>query len=589
MGVSGLRKLIEDARNIDACMGSRVPEPIDGRLIIDGNDLLHELYRDFHLDWVHGGDYSRLRRAITDFFTALQGKGVSPIVVVDGGGEEEWVEESVYRKKLLIVNVPEERRKEIAKPRARHCLPILAKTVFCQTVTERKLQVPFCVADGKADKTVVELANHYACPALGCDNNYYIFNLNAGYIPYQHLKWRSVGPITARVFHQSAFAQHFGLRDPALCILLPALLGNGCDISLRYIYGAMKPLLDSEMTKCEAILKYARPFRSYQVFFTGIERLSLGWRAKEDVRNNCKKAERLYVVASTTTFENVMEKQPNGPIRLPLWLLEEYRRGRFLPSLLTATIVGRCPLFYEVGDESLPPPPALSKSIRQVTYGLLSGLSRPQLKRVKEYYRNSKPIDSELQYAEYVVDVIFDRFHELSVTSAESYTETEKDPFIRELFSSVLRCPTEVIDRLDNWEDRTWILPIAATRFWATKLKASGDIRVDQVVKALLLSFVYCHAQLEWAHKDSLNWSNPNCLPVHHTFLQWQCVWYDVVGLNQVLQAPFEAPSPASLFNGPLVLHYATHADPRVVDMEARSLSPENKQLFDKLLAAVLP
>ncbi len=587
MGVSGLQKLIEDARNIDACSPK---QPIGGRLIIDGNDLLHELYRDLHLDWAHGGQYSQLRRAITEFFTALHAKGVRPIVVLDGGGDEVLVEELVYRRNLSIREIPERSRGELAGAAdTKHYLPILAGIVLRQTIANLKLRVPLCVADGKADPTIVQLANHYACPVLGCDGNYYIYNLAEGFAHYRHLDWRSKqgDPVTARVYRQRAFAQHFGLGDPALCLLLPALLGDGCDISLKYIYGAMRPYLNRDVPKCQAVLQYASLLSTYDVFVGRIDSLqNLDRRSKERVRNNCEKAKKLYVVTSRISQEELMQK----PCRLPRDLLTVYRSGGFLPSLLTAVVVRRCPLHYQTGDLTCPPPPAMSGPIRQVTYGLLSGLSttRP-LTQVKEYYRNASPIGGQPEYVDHNLHVVSDRFHELSITAADSFSKEEKDPLIQELFSSVLRCPSDVIERFDTWEDSNWVLPVAATRFWATRLQAARRVpNLPQVVKALVLSFVNCHSQLETEVCES-DWRHPDWEPTLHAFLQWQCVWYDVVGLNQVLQEPFDAPSPAALFDGPLALHYATHADCRAVDRAAQSLSPENKQLYDRLLEAVLP
>lgn len=589
MGVSGLRKLIEDARNADACCPR---QPIGGRVIIDGNDLLHELYRDFHLDWAHGGQYSQLQHAITEFFTALCSKGVQPIVVVDGGGDGALVDELVYRRNLSIVKMPEERERELADIDARttrHYLPILAGVVFRQTIADLRQRIPFCVADGKADPTIVQLANYYRCPVLGCEGNYCIYNLAEGFVHYQDLEWRGDRDrITARVFCQRAFAQHFGLRDPSLCLLLPALLGDGCDISLKYIYGALKPLLNPDVPKCVAILNYARQFQDFQQFLEDLEREPrLGRRAKENVRTNCVKAKSLYVVASKLSLEELLQK----PCQLPLSRehLKAYRKGGFLPSLLTAVAVHRCPLHYQIGSLTLPPPPAISKPIRQMTYGVLSGLSQAKpLTSVKEYYRSQER--GELTYAEDVLYVTFDRFHELSITNAASYSKGEKSPLVIELFSSVLHCPRKVIEKFDTWEDSNWVLPVVATRFWATCLQASRVVpNLVQVVKALVMSFVNCNSQVAEVREWKSNWKGPDWERAHHALLQWQCVWYDVIGLNQALQEPYDAPSPATLFDGPLALHYATHDDPRAVDKAARALSAENKQLYDRVLAAVLP
>ena len=598
MGVGGLKKLIESRENIDACCPW---QQIGGKLIVDGNDLLHELYRDRKLDWAHGGQYPQLRATVIEFFGALQRQGVQPIVLLDGGGDESFIEDLVHRRNLSIRELPEHRRQELANPHSntRHYLPLLAGVVLANTLEE--LRVPIYFAYGKADPTIVRLANHYRCPVLGCDSNYCLYNLEAGYIHYQCLKWRE-RQITARVFNQDSFAQNFRLQEPMLCLLLPALLGDGSDKSIRYIYGALKPLLQQDVPKCLAVLQYARDFRSYQEFIDKIPFLQRDQRSKENVRANCDKAKRLYVVSTSISCEDLAQQMPfdrpgGRRLHLPDWAFQQYRKGHFHPFLVNAAVVGKCPLNYLIGDESQLAPPVLGRPIRQVTYGLMSGLIDRNVTKIVEYYRNSDP-GAELQFAEHEVWISFDRFQELSVANLGQLVEEERKSLAKEMFSSFLNCPS-VMDRFDNWEESSWILVVAATKFWASNRLVSKQVpNLAQVVRALIYSFVHCYASVQTQQDTSAaatpaadldSWQHPNWLKAYHAFLQWQCVWCDITALNQLLKEPFEVLSPACLFDGRLALYYATCRDPRQVDVAARTeLSAKNKELFDKLVAAVL-
>ena len=44
-------------------------------------------------------------------------------------------------------------------------------------------------------------------------------------------------------------------------------------------------------------------------------------------------------------------------------------------------------------------------------------------------------------------------------------------------------------------------------------------------------------------------------LELVHYLAQWQCVYFDVVALNQLLMEPFEYVSPAKLFDDDVVAH----------------------------------
>ena len=68
------------------------------------------------------------------------------------------------------------------------------------------------------------------------------------------------------------------------------------------------------------------------------------------------------------------------------------------------------------------------------------------------------------------------------------------------------------------------------------------------------------------------------------SFVTDLCLYADTCGLNAILMQPFEMPSPASLFDGELVLHYAIRGG---VEEEIQQLPPAKKMLYAKLLKGV--
>ena len=110
----------------------------------------------------------------------------------------------------------------------------------------------------------------------------------------------------------------------------------------------------------------------------------------------------------------------------------------------------------------------------------------------------------------------------------------------------------------------------------------------SQLVKLLVFSFVSCASR----HPSPIvedAYEKPHWLRAYHAYLQWQLVYFDLLNLNQLLMEPFESKSPSLLFNGPMVLYYATHESPDLLDTMIYKMNHENRKLFKKLFTAILP
>lgn len=75
-----------------------------------------------------------------------------------------------------------------------------------------------------ADNAIAGLANHYECPVLSSDSDFFLFQLHAGVIQIDH--WLTE-KISARMFNLELFMKQFSLKEYEQCLIIPAVKGNG--------------------------------------------------------------------------------------------------------------------------------------------------------------------------------------------------------------------------------------------------------------------------------------------------------------------------------------------------------------------------
>lgn len=142
-------------------------------------------------------------------------------------------------------------------------LPVFAIEVFKQTL--RELEVPLYVADGEADAMIVQIGNHYSCPVLSSDSDFFLFNVESGYILLDFFYWNTT-PVTAKVFTVKAFAEQFRFADENLCFIIPAIMGNDF---LTPVHSNFLQYVDEkaghESSTIMAIIKFACRFKSMKV------------------------------------------------------------------------------------------------------------------------------------------------------------------------------------------------------------------------------------------------------------------------------------------------------------------------------------
>ena len=604
MGVKGFLAVLDS--NLPSICGPIAS--IQGRqLVIDGVNLLHSLYQEHHLDWANGGYYVKLREITLEFFGNLQSARVQPIVVMDGAGIESHVQDVVYRRNRTIGDIPENIQKAHTSPNkeeTRHFLPILSRATFVNAVKEVSGVTLIC-ADGKANTTVVQLANHYGCPVLANDTNYCIFDVRGGVIFYKYLTLGH-GVCTAYVFDRSRFFQaHLKLNDLSLVFAMVAILGDGADKSvpgLYYIRSPLQRMIDNQPEVQGGrnwplnVAQFLHRFGTMERFKREISTFRLDTNIKTQLSENCTRAVRFYTVSFTKSCEALQDTTSikcSYPCDVPSPLLQQFRNGVLPDFMMDAIALGQTCLCQQPGDVKQTPVVTIGCPIRVAAYGFAGGLmdQRRSAGIITEYYRNTDGAQAQLAYTAHQVNPICNT-RELMVTNIAQLDEDTRISLAKQTICTILGCSLEAISTFNNDAEKSWMLVVAMTHFWAEQQLRNRMLpNADLVIRAMVYSFVKCSSQVQdessrWSHSPSPadTFGDRNWIRAYHAALEWQCLYADTVGLNAILMQPFEVPSPACLYDGPTVLHYAVRGG---IEAKVQQLTRKEKQLYEKLLTTV--
>ena len=477
MGVKGFLKVIDNNRS--TICGPIVS--ICGQLVIDGVNLLHWLYQEHHLDWANGGYYAKLREVVVEFFANLQSAGVRPIVVMDGAGIESHVEDVVYRRNRTIGDIPEHIQKvhtSQGRDETRHFLPVLSRDTFVHAVKEVS-GVSLICADGKANTTVVRLANHYGCPVLANDTNYCVFDVRCGVIFYKYLTLGD-GVCKAFVFDRNRFFQaHFKLSDLSLVFAMVAILGDGGDKSVPALYYKGSPLqrminsqpgVKGDLRNWPAsVAQFLQRFGTMEHFRREISTFRIDPNIKSQLSENCFRAERFYSISSTTSCEGLQDTTTikcSYPSDVPSPLVRLFRSGDLPNFMMDVIAVGKTCLCQQPGDPKQAPVMAIGCPIRVAAYGFASGLMnrRQSPLMITEYYRNSDSAHGQLLYTAHQINPVCN-VRELMITNIAQLDEMTRVSLAKQAICDIFGVSLEVISTFDSDEDRSWMLAVAITHF----------------------------------------------------------------------------------------------------------------------------
>ncbi|XP_033097239.1 protein asteroid homolog 1-like [Anneissia japonica] len=181
MGVQGLNVFVtENSLHKDCQFFS------DNELIIDGNNLLCGLERNENHTSV-SENCSSVCNVIRNFIEKLRSCQVRPIFIFDGGHANE-------------------KNTQSGKDKYRHKI-ICWKQIMVEVL--QGLNIPTVWCDYEADSEIAKIANECKCPVLSEDNDFYIMELNYGFINYKYFEWKTANErgIECKIFDREQFCQ----------------------------------------------------------------------------------------------------------------------------------------------------------------------------------------------------------------------------------------------------------------------------------------------------------------------------------------------------------------------------------------------
>ena len=223
--------------------------------------------------------------------------------------------------------------------------------------------VTICVVEGEADNVIAGLADQHKCPVLSNDSDFFIFNLEHGFIQLKHYERGEF-----KIFEISCFMKQYNLREYQLCLLIPTLHGNDSIPHSTENRDFLKDI--SEISK----------FGTIDEFFVkhGL------------VKENYETARKFYCDLQIPS--DICEKL--NP--LPRWIFSKFRQGLFAGNLLKVYCSNFHRLPEIVEDVERGSAWRISRPIRQFLFGFMGlSLDKPITEIVREVCEEVKPIHLE--------------------------------------------------------------------------------------------------------------------------------------------------------------------------------------------------
>ena len=550
---------------------------IEGYLVIDGYSLCHDLYNSSGLDWAQGGQYPEYQEAIIHFLQTLMKSGIKPIVVFDGIDYKQEKTSTIVRRRKENIRYVHNR---LSESKLFEChggvLPVLASKVFKQAIAG--LGIPLVVVDGEADVAIFQLANHYSCPVLAADSDYYMFNLKGGYIPTKNLNVNAF-PITAKVFHIQAFTEQFKYPDLTLRVIIPAIVGNDflCSLQSSKFNAHIKEVVSLDSSQCHSLLPvvhYAGRFKSLDEFFSRISSIE-GLPCKKWLLSNCIKSREMYDSDITQSLDQLKasettELRKKSGEAIPEWLIKQFRDDHLSSFVLECLVLGNCIPRIAVDDTKADSVHVISQRLRQYSYGLLG------LESVTEYLRQGLELVG-------VRVAAIDSLNGQLLPSLEEVSRLS-DGERKEMLYLMLGCDPSDLEKLPE----EWRLVTASVIYWTVFSHVPR-----RLVKALLLCLLLCSSKscdlseirrsfrIPHVFRHSPKW-----IGTVYAFSQWQCCFHASCSLSEVLMEPLRCISPAFLYDGRIAVYFSIYEHmnlPRSIDMTLY------KCLFDTVAAHTEP
>ena len=400
----------------------------------------------------------------------------------------------------------------------------------------------------EADSEIASLANALKCPVLSHDSDFFIFDVEGGFIPLSFFAWQSC-PSIARIFYREKLAQYFGINSELLP-LFASLVGNDyVTFELRKpFYGSLQlqgtsgdkkektfrtiaELLlqaptTTEKEAIEFVIRHVREGKSKNDFKRAVE-ISL-----QEYKITEKPLVGYFLRNDISSYLKIQNNQ-----EIEEWVLRKFRDGKFSTSCMSSLVSGKVLLRFQVENLQETSANHCSQSLRTHIYGILTSASLTGGKRamVQEWDRVGNQVES----------------------TRISPTDGENVPCLSEIPSL--------------GPDNKLAIFLHALDSNTTNIKSLPELKL--VAASLRFLTRNAHPKLEPNHLSAIlcscvkledgSWEEylENCdgkafdVRAAHSFCQWQCVLRDAIHLNCVLEEPIETPCIRKIFNGQLVHH----------------------------------
>ncbi|XP_067937282.1 single-strand DNA endonuclease ASTE1-like [Watersipora subatra] len=394
MGVRSFSSFIND--NASTLLVSQ--ELKDTSLIIDGYNILHELYYFSPANTTYGGDYDIFSKSIETFCKRLSINNINPFFVFDGASELHDLKFHTglerAQERIHLANLSSHRKRT-------KILPCLAFRACIDKL--RELNVPFCVCDHEADQQLASLAREWNCPLVSNDTDFLLFDLPGGVISVQNLNLPDIldksasadDKLYARIYHNRTLLELYDIK-PRNLPLLAVICGNDSFPSNKMI--RFRRHINRSKSDSMDIAKYLRWLANYATLDCAVTALMLlcGPIDKDRQRSRVMKT----VEAYNSYTNHVGPYFLTGKIMhtsthrlhetLPELFWSRYRSALISKRLMEVLFFHRRVFAVQMEDLKCPSAWLSSACIRQQTYQILSASSMRSITTVSEYDRHNK-------------------------------------------------------------------------------------------------------------------------------------------------------------------------------------------------------
>ncbi|OWF34778.1 protein asteroid homolog 1-like [Mizuhopecten yessoensis] len=617
MGIPGLTTFIDNNLHLLERF-----ELHDTKLIIDGNNLYHLLFYDHRVDYIHGGDYDKFANHTSRFFLMLKECNIQPYVIFDGGYD-------IDEKKLKTALERSRQRCHLAGFISHggkgKIMPILAYEAFRRTLLD--LEVPHCVCDFEADDQIAVLANELNAPVLSYDSDFYVFDLKAGYIPFdgvnfiaaesedKHYKYlpcciyfagnltkhfpelgKSVLPFIATMLGND-FVEHWVFQDFFQKLTLPKKGNNKFDIPIGHT--KMRSLfhwLESVETLESGIEKVLSCFKEERrVKVKEIMKMSL--KAYSNTEQYSRVNLRLLLEGSLKVVEDQCRKCESI---LPVWFRCSFWKGEIAQFCQNVVMLHSVILGCQVEDMKALSSTNCCLGIRKVIYGILTSRNdRGQGITFDASVKDSAIPGCVTEYARKIKQI-----QRLKVQPTFQLPAFDVIPGLADIPGmerserrSLLFAALEVSGSKHLEFPEEMQLTVALLIYWIRESDPGVTVNQVRAMITCIIAMETCRIQEQttlsqpgsetseleriinrsssgqvekflqnlrkYFNKLEHSRKHPVDVKVIHGFSQFQACFLYTMILNQVLQQPFQSPNPASMFNGSFLYSFTKSLDSR--------------------------